>query len=157
MQTEFASVFRVMNREGNTLSAVIRQAWDDGSLHVLTKRDPLHVQDAHIAIIGHITKDQLQHSLSETESANGFGNCFLWARSQRSKFLPEGAEISDVAIHDLVERLKSEVHAGKATQGIEKRDNPKSRPRLAVRVDLHNTRDYMLQIECCYIPSEGAK
>ena len=122
VQTEFASVLRVMNREGNTLSAVIRQAWDDGALHVLTKRDPLHVQDAHIAIVGHITKEELQRSLSETESANGFGNRFLWARSQRSKFLPEGAEISDEAIHDLVERLKSAVHAGKATGQMHRDD-----------------------------------
>lgn len=116
VQTEFASVLRVMNREGNTLSAVIRQAWDDGALDVLTKRDPLHVGGAHIAIISHVTKEEVKRSLSETESANGFANRFLWARSQRSKFLPEGAEINQTAIHGLVEKLRSAMRVGNGVE-----------------------------------------
>src|SRR5262249_55134185 len=37
VESEYASVLRVIAREGNTLSAVIRQAWDTGTLRTLTK------------------------------------------------------------------------------------------------------------------------
>lgn len=115
-----------MNREGNTLSTVIRDGWDHGSLHVMTKRDPLHVEGAHILLIGHVTREELKRGLSETESANGFANRFLWARSQRSKYLPEGAEISDEAISDLVKRLKSAVYAAGAIQQMKRDTEAKS-------------------------------
>src|SRR5262249_32926092 len=34
VEPEFASPLRVANREGNTLSCVVRQAWDDGNLRL---------------------------------------------------------------------------------------------------------------------------
>jgi hypothetical protein len=36
IESEFASTLRVMSREGNTLSPVIRQAWDRGDLRSMT-------------------------------------------------------------------------------------------------------------------------
>jgi len=78
LQAELASTLKVMAREGNTLSPLIREAWDSGSLRTLVKCDPLHVEDAHISIVGHITRDELRRYLSATESANGFANRFLW-------------------------------------------------------------------------------
>ncbi len=48
-----------MAREGNTLSAIIRQAWDTGNLQVKTRNNPNRATGAHISIIGHITKDEL--------------------------------------------------------------------------------------------------
>ena len=67
-----------MSREGNTLSAIIRQAWDSGNLHPLTKNSPIRATDAHISIIGHITREELLRYLTETEQANGFANRFIW-------------------------------------------------------------------------------
>jgi hypothetical protein len=37
VEPEFARVLRAMSREGNTLSSVIRQAWDSDRLRVMTK------------------------------------------------------------------------------------------------------------------------
>jgi hypothetical protein len=37
LEGEFASTLRVMGRDGNTLSAVIRNAWDSGNLRILSK------------------------------------------------------------------------------------------------------------------------
>jgi hypothetical protein len=37
VEPEFAAPLRVSERDGNTLSAVVRQAWDTGRLRVLTK------------------------------------------------------------------------------------------------------------------------
>jgi hypothetical protein len=80
----------VLGREGNTLSALIRQAWDTGTLRVLTRNSPAKATDAHISIIGHITRDEIRRYLDTTEAANGFANRFLWFCVRRSKALPEG-------------------------------------------------------------------
>ncbi len=40
MQSEFASVLSVIERDGNTLSATLRNAWDTGDLRILTKNSP---------------------------------------------------------------------------------------------------------------------
>jgi hypothetical protein len=40
LEGEFAGVLKVATREGNTLSAIIRTAWDVGKLSTLTKNSP---------------------------------------------------------------------------------------------------------------------
>ncbi|MGA7560970.1 MAG: DUF3987 domain-containing protein [Terriglobales bacterium] len=122
LQAELASTLKVMAREGNTLSPLIREAWDSGSLHTLVKSDPLHVQDAHISIVGHITRDELRRYLSATESANGFANRFLWARCARSKCLPEGGSLNDRDLDSLAGLLRPAVAFGRAA-GLVKRDD----------------------------------
>jgi Protein of unknown function (DUF3987) len=92
-EPEFASVLQRAERETNTLSAIIRQAWDTGNLRVLTKKQAAHASGAHVAIAGHITPDELRRLLSSTEAANGFANRFLWVCSKRSKCLPEGGDM----------------------------------------------------------------
>jgi hypothetical protein len=74
IEGEFANVLKVMAREGNTLSPVIRAAWESGRLRTMVKNSPARATDAHISIIGHTTRDELRGLLTQTESANGFGN-----------------------------------------------------------------------------------
>ncbi len=64
MEGEFASVLKVMRRETNILSAIIRQAWDGARLQVLTRKDPIKATGAHISIVGHITKPELLRHLT---------------------------------------------------------------------------------------------
>src|SRR5215218_2156601 len=111
--SELASVLKVMNREGNTLSPVIRQAWDGNTLQIMTKNSPARATGSHISIIGHITKEELLRHLNETESANGFANRFLWLMVRRSKELPFGGDWSAVDEEPLVERLKSALAFGR--------------------------------------------
>jgi hypothetical protein len=108
-EPEFANVLKQTERQGNTLSVVIRQAWDTGSLRALTKNNPARATAAHISIIGHITCEELRRYLSETETANGFGNRFLWACVDRSKALPEGGEPDPQALADVQARLAAAV------------------------------------------------
>lgn len=104
VESELASTLRVMGRDGNTLSPVLREAWDSGDLRTLTKNSPAVATGAHISVIGHITADELRRYLDRTEVANGLGNRFLWLCSRRSKTLPEGGgEIEQRA--DLIRRL----------------------------------------------------
>jgi hypothetical protein len=105
VEAEFASVLRNLERDGNTLSATIRNAWDTGKLSSLTKNSPARVSRAHVSIIGHITKGELIRYLNRTETGNGFGNRFLWVCVQRSKFLPDGGRIDEVNFTPILKKL----------------------------------------------------
>lgn len=120
VEQEFASTIRVLRREGNTLSAIIRKAWDDGNLNTLTKNSPAKATEAHISILAHITKDELLRYLDNTEMANGFGNRFLWACVKRSKVLPEGGQLHKVDFADIINRLQQAVDFGKITGEIKR-------------------------------------
>jgi uncharacterized protein DUF3987 len=80
----------VLARAGNTLSPVVRNAWDAKPLQTITRHAPVRATGAHVAIVGHITKDELLRFISGTELANGFFNRFMVIAVQRSKQLPFG-------------------------------------------------------------------
>jgi hypothetical protein len=97
IEEEFASVLAQTRREGNILSSVLRQAWDGGRLRTMTKHNPLRATDAHLSIVGHVTRDDLVRHLAETDAVNGFANRFLWLCARRSKVLPDGGEGIDLS------------------------------------------------------------
>jgi hypothetical protein len=92
-QSEFFGALQVMRREGNTLSSVIRDAWDKDFLGSLSKNSPVRATDPHISIIGNITREELLRGVLSDEADNGFANRFLWVCSRRSKCLPEGGRL----------------------------------------------------------------
>jgi len=106
LESEFAQTLRMLGRDGNILSPVIRNAWDSGDLQTLTKNSPAKATGAHISIIGHITKDELLRYLTSTEAGNGFGNRFLWFCVKRSKPLPFGGEFQTINIEPLIKMHK---------------------------------------------------
>ncbi|TAK66236.1 MAG: DUF3987 domain-containing protein [Dehalococcoidia bacterium] len=105
-EPELTSALAAMNRQGNTLSQMIREAWDTGDLRVLTKNTPLRATGAHISIVGHVTRDELLRTLTRTEAANGFGNRFLWPVARRSKFLADPNIIAAPPLAPLVKGLR---------------------------------------------------
>ena len=118
LEPELASTLKVMRREGNTLSAVVRQAYDDGPLQVMTRNNPMRASYTHISIIGHITMEELLRYLTETEMGNGFANRFTWLLVKRSKELPFGGEWHKVNKAGLVDRLRQAVNFGKGAGEI---------------------------------------
>lgn len=98
LESEFAQVLKVLAREGNTLSPVVRNAWDGKTLQTISKNSPVRAQEAHISIVGHITKDELLRFVSGTELANGFFNRFLVIAVQRSQELPFGGRLAGDAL-----------------------------------------------------------
>ena len=116
---EFSQILSVMKREGSTLSAVVRNAWDNHPLENHTKVESISIPNHHISIISHITRDELTRQMNGQELYNGFANRFLFFWSQRSKSLPFPKEVSpDVfakhgyLIRDRVNRLKSDKAEG---------------------------------------------
>ena len=105
IESEFASLLRVQMRDGNTISPVIRNAWDGKDLKTLTKNSPAQASSPHISIVGHITKDELLRYLDNTECGNGFANRFLWLCVKRSKVLPEGGNPDKLKLENLANNL----------------------------------------------------
>jgi hypothetical protein len=116
VEPEFANVLKQTERQGNTLSAVLRQGWETGNLRSLTKNSPARATGAHISIVGHITDEELRRYLTATESANGFGNRFMWFLVRRSKLLPDGGTPDLAALAsvegDLAEAMRFAQAAG---------------------------------------------
>lgn len=121
MESEYASVLRVAGRDGNTLSALLRDAWDKGRLQTMTKNSAAKATGAHVSLIGHVTADELRRELSSTEAGNGFANRFLWLCARRSKELPEGGSLQENDLYALAGRLSSAIEAGRQA-GELKRD-----------------------------------
>jgi hypothetical protein len=107
IETELASVLERMTGSGNTLSQMLRQAWDGGKLDALVKRDRVTATGAHISLVGHITAEELRRKLTATEQANGFANRILWIYAKRSKSLPFGGDLRSVDWTPYVDRLSA--------------------------------------------------
>jgi len=115
VETEFAKLLRVMERDGNTLSETMRQGWDStGILRVMTRTNPLKATGVHISLIGHVTRDELLRYLTSTEAANGFANRFVWLSTRRAQMLPEGGNLTDADLAPFVQRLQQAVDFGRS-------------------------------------------
>jgi hypothetical protein len=106
IEPEFASVLSGIERSGNTLSPLLRKAWDGGKLGTLTRNSRLCATGAHISIVGHITADELRARIGRTDLANGFANRFLFVLVKRSRELPFGGNLTDSQILHLGDQLK---------------------------------------------------
>jgi len=116
-ETEFAQVLRVLRREGNTLSPILRAAWDGEDLRSLVKNNPVKATGPHSSVIGHVTRDELKQYLTATEMFNGFGNRFLWVYTRRARLLADGG--GRVNLECLSDRLAGAVmHARSVSQMV---------------------------------------
>jgi len=88
LDEEFAGAMAQTKREGNTLSMVIRNAWDNGNLDPLTKTNKIKATNAHVGWVSHITLFELNTRLDEAEGFNGFANRILWVCARRSRLVP---------------------------------------------------------------------
>lgn len=86
--SEFGGLLTVMNREGSTLSAVLRDAWDGVPMGRTLAREQSLVLWHHVAVLGHVTPVELRQKLNNTDAGNGFGNRFLWFAVRRTKLIP---------------------------------------------------------------------
>ena len=110
---EFAATLKTMGREGNSLSRVLREAWDGSTLQTLTRNSPLKATRPHVSVVGHCTLEELRRNLTGTEAANGFANRFMFLLARRSKVLPEGGSLSDDDRRNLAEKFWQTVKYGR--------------------------------------------
>ncbi len=103
-ESEFARVLLAAGRQGNTLSPVLREAWDHGQLSLATRNQAISASGAHISLVISITKEELLNRTAKDDIDGGLFNRFLWVLSRQSKALPEGGKLSTVDFSGLQNR-----------------------------------------------------
>lgn len=106
VESELSQALQSAGRDGNTLSAILRLAWDGGPLRVLAKNAKAACAEPHISIIAHITSAELQRHFTINDMVNGFANRFLWVCAARSKCLPFGGLVNESALRALADRTQ---------------------------------------------------
>lgn len=119
-ESEFASTLRILARDGNILSPILRNAWDSRPLEILTKNSAEKASNPHLSIVAHITPEELLRYLDRTEVANGFGNRFLWVLSRRLKSLPRGGAIATEKLDPIVDRAMAALEFARSAGTIQR-------------------------------------
>jgi hypothetical protein len=96
LESEFATVLGQQKRDGNNLSMVLRDGWDGRPFGNFTKNNPERATDAHLSVIGHITKEELVKRMTNTDAVNGFANRFLYVATKRARLLPHGGDLDAI-------------------------------------------------------------
>ena len=114
VEEEFANVLKVSQREGNTLSPLLRKAWDGADLAPMTKNNRLKASEPHINILAHITQYELKCMMSDSDIHNGLANRFIWASVRRTKKLAFPEQMNSDGVYQLAIKLSDAL--GKAQQ-----------------------------------------
>ena len=105
IESEFANVLHQGKREGNTLSAALRDCWDGVGMKPATKSNRLWATDPHIAMIGAVTPSELLGLMATRELTNGFANRFMMFWAERTKMLAFPRATSQEDVNALAERV----------------------------------------------------
>ena len=123
IEEEFVSIMRMLERTGNTLSPVLRAAWDSTDLQTLTKNSPLRARGAHVSIMAHVTESELRRTLKPGDMSNGFAPRFLWLAVKRSKLLPDGGSLPEAKLEELGQTLGQALKTASTFGEITKSDS----------------------------------
>jgi Protein of unknown function (DUF3987) len=104
-EEELARMLAAAERRDNTLSPVLRTLWGTDYARTLAKNSHDETHGAHLAVLGHITSAELHSRLGGDSISNGFANRFLFVCSERSKFLPDPAELPGEEVDELAAEI----------------------------------------------------
>jgi len=104
VESEFANVLHQGRRDGNTLSAALRDCWDGIDLKPATKSNRVYASDPHVCLSGAISPSELRGLMSAREMSNGFANRFLMIWAERSRMLPFPKETPQAVVEHLASR-----------------------------------------------------
>jgi hypothetical protein len=101
VESEFSNILHQSKRDGNTLSAALRDAWDGTSIRPAVKTSRVWASDPHIGLIGDVTPSELRELMHKRELTNGFANRFIFFWAEGEKVLP----FPEYTPNDVVEKL----------------------------------------------------
>lgn len=113
LEGELALSLQAASRQGNTLSAILRDCWDASrtrTIGFMTKHSQTKATGAHIAIVGHITLTELNSLLAKSDVHNGFANRFLWVYAQREKRIAFPERMPNERVQPLAIKLAESLH-----------------------------------------------
>jgi hypothetical protein len=96
VETEFVRLLTNMGRENNSLSSVLRQAFDGPRLEVATKNNPIVCNDSYFSLIGHTTQSDYKAKIHQVSIDNGLVNRMMHMNVYRARRLPEGGDFESV-------------------------------------------------------------
>ncbi|MEV5299038.1 DUF3987 domain-containing protein [Amycolatopsis methanolica] len=111
MEAEWGGVMAKMRREGNSLSAILRSAWEGGDLSTLTVTARV-APNSHVGILAHITPQEFRAKISDSDLAGGTYNRFLPLAVARSKFLPFSQGADPTVLEQLGREFATRLSAG---------------------------------------------
>lgn len=106
VESEFANVLHQGRRDGNTLSAALRDCWDGVDLKPATKSNRIYASHPHVCLSGAISPSELTSLMSTREMSNGFANRFLMIWAERSRILPFPKETPQAEVDQLTARTR---------------------------------------------------
>ena len=107
VESEFANVLHQGRRDGNTLSAALRDCWDGVDLKPATKSNRLYASDPHVCLSGAISPGELTGLMSARELTNGFANRFLMIWAERTRMLPFPKQTPQSVVEQLARKYRS--------------------------------------------------
>jgi len=113
VENEFANVLHQSKRDGNTLSAALRDAWDGMSIKPAIKSARIWASDPHIALHVSVTPGELRELMTTRELSNGFANRFLMLWAERSGVEPFPRPATVDTVNDLASRTASVIDFAK--------------------------------------------
>jgi hypothetical protein len=123
---EFARILSVMQRDGQTLSPILRTTWDTGRADIQTRAKERHVRGCHLSLIAHITAQELLRRMNDVELDNGLANRMLFCCARRSKLLPFGGGSPELGA--IARELKRAVDQARQTGDSRMDFDPEARP-----------------------------
>ena len=120
VEREFANVLHQARRDGNTLSACLRDCWDGQTIKPATKSARVWATDPHIAIHANITPSELLELMEARELSNGFANRFLMVWSEGIGSVPFPALTPTETVNALAERLVEVIRFAKGNYPADK-------------------------------------
>lgn len=87
IESEFANVLHQTKRDGNTLSAALRDCWDGVSIKPATKSNRISATDPHVSMSVAVTSTELLSLIEQRELSNGFANRFLMIFAERARLI----------------------------------------------------------------------
>ena len=114
LEPEFSNIMSLCQRVGNTLSIVLRNAFDGMPIQPLTKRDKVKVSDPFVCLLANITDKELtRHEQGDMMAANGMLNRFLILWQQPTRDVPFPDPIPDERVDHLARQLADQIIAAR--------------------------------------------
>ena len=112
-------------REGNTLAAISRQAWEGRPLSVMNRKQ-LKASASHIAIIGHVAPREFRDRLADADLAGGTYNRYLPVYVERGKLLAVPEPVAETDLAGLAARLSRRDRRGQQGRRASRSAAPRS-------------------------------
>jgi len=120
LESEFANVMHQTAREGNTLSAALRDCWDGGSIKPATKSVRIWATSTHVGLTGNVTPSELLSMLKSRELSNGFANRFLIYFAEQTTINPYPKYTPDDVVQNLAERVAEVLRFTQSDRHVER-------------------------------------